>query len=1007
MMDKGVELIQLGEEFHKDTEILSKQANSFVMNVSPYFSVDNNALNGLLDQESAELVDNFRFFRFGSCTTEDIDDLAKHLNEKMEKLFIAIHALNVPIIYGVVSYEGKASIVFGVESKDSESAIKTMIEGLLNGIELTPFKTDFLNRPSHAKMGGVISTIPVLKIGEEKQKFDISTLMRSLNGQNYTVLFIARPYEAAWIHDKYNRVLEIRDKCFAVSKRNIATQNSKTNTNATTETKSSSHTFSAIVYSYSASKNISQNISEAIGSSDTISFDKQNGLALELIQYCDKAIERFKQGQHTGIWGTSVVYSADSALSASIIKSCLCSELSKPATDILPLRDFSYELMNNQDILLPTNLLSEFEEVNPLCAPITSHELAMICTPPSDLVPNFELKKGKVYPMIPSNSDGIVVGKVSDGHRPLNNMEFSFSEMDLNKHTFICGITGSGKTTTVKGILKNSKKPFIVIEAAKKEYRNIKLDNDEKLNIFTLGKPELNCLRFNPFYIQCGVNLQTHIDFLKDLFNASFSFYGPMPYILEKCLHNIYKKKGWNMTLGYHPYLVNMDNPSKFFDLGYMKKQYNTSSHKFLFPTMQDLKSEIKRYIEQDMKYEGEVAGNIKTAIIARLESLCIGSKGFMFNTNEFIDMNSLMDQKVVFELEGLSDDSDKAFCVGLFIIFINEYRQLFKEEHNREKLGLQHLLVIEEAHRLLKNVETERTSENMGNPKGKAVEHFTNMIAEMRSYGQGVIIAEQIPSKLAPDVIKNSSNKIIHRIVSQDDQTLVSNTIGIKDEDSVYLGNQKTGIALCHKEGMSLPVKVFINDIEEDIVDDETIYKNKVPVMFEEINLNIVKESLESSIDLMCIRILNSILAEETTIISEAIKLSKDVIAKELIKKNCPLIMCRDVDYIFGKVIADGIIELLTNGVYSINNLVSDKLYNEIFDLCTKDRIDSSLVIRNLLKIEYKQDCRNRCVRIISELIKQKFTNGIDVKNSIRQYFYNVNENLLSQIETAILEVR
>ena len=115
------------------------------------------------------------------------------------------------------------------------------------------------------------------------------------------------------------------------------------------------------------------------------------------------------------------------------------------------------------------------------------------------------------------------------------------------------------------------------IESAKKEYRNFKLNDDEKLNIFTMGKPELNCLRFNPFYIQCGVNLQTHIDFLKDLFNASFSFYGPMPYILEKCLHNIYRKKGWNMTLGYHPYLVNMDNPSKFFDLEYMKKQYNTN----------------------------------------------------------------------------------------------------------------------------------------------------------------------------------------------------------------------------------------------------------------------------------------------------------------------------------------------------------------------------------------------------------------------------------------------
>ena len=113
---------------------------------------------------------------------------------------------------------------------------------------------------------------------------------------------------------------------------------------------------------------------------------------------------------------------------------------------------------------------------------------------------------------------------------------------------------------------------------------------------------------------------------------------------------------------------------------------------------------------------------------------------------------------------------------VGLLVVFINEYRQIAKELD--AKKGLKHLLVIEEAHRLLKNVDTEKSSENMGNPKGKAVEHFTNMIAEMRSYGQGVIIAEQIPSKLAPEVIKNSSNKIVQRIVSGDDQAIIANTI-------------------------------------------------------------------------------------------------------------------------------------------------------------------------------------------------------------------------------------
>jgi len=161
------------------------------------------------------------------------------------------------------------------------------------------------------------------------------------------------------------------------------------------------------------------------------------------------------------------------------------------------------------------------------------------------------------------------------------------------------------------------------------------------------------------------------------------------------------------------------------------------------------------------MNYEGEIAGNIKTAIKARLDSLCTGAKGYMFNTHDFLDMNQLMQEKAVLELEGLADDADKAFAVGLMVIFVNEYRQTHGRCNTKES-PLSHLLVIEEAHRLLKNTATEKISEDTGNPKGKAVEHFTNMIAEMRSYGQGVIIAEQIPTKLAPEVIKNSSNKIL-----------------------------------------------------------------------------------------------------------------------------------------------------------------------------------------------------------------------------------------------------
>ena len=204
----------------------------------------------------------------------------------------------------------------------------------------------------------------------------------------------------------------------------------------------------------------------------------------------------------------------------------------------------------------------------------------------------------------------------------------------------------------------------------------------------------------------------------------------------------------------------------------------------------------------------------------------------------------------------------------------------------------LNHLLVIEEAHRLLKNVEIERISEDMGNPKGKAVEHFTNMIAEMRSYGQGVIIAEQIPTKLAPDVIKNSSNKIIQRLVAADDQCAVANTIGMTEKESIYIGNLATGRALCHKEGMSLPVNVAISPIEEIFVSDGMLYGKNVVERLHRINVNIAKECVAEKIDLFALQLLNSILIQEYDVVKESIVILRKKCQTYLVKNNVDFIL-------------------------------------------------------------------------------------------------------------------
>lgn len=598
--------------------------------------------------------------------------------------------------------------------------------------------------------------------------------------------------------------------------------------------------------SHSISKGYSDAVISSISENQSISGDVQNGFALEMMKMAESLIERLKIGRNIGMWESVVSFSSDSEIASKIIQGSLYNNMASGIPEILPPVVFSYtdslsdknrptSKIHTQQLMIPKGFFSS-NIGSPLLSLVTSEEICGICNIPVDTTFGFNIEEQRGYSLnyIPAPMEK-PIGFVCEYEKPIRNMPFGLSDSELNKHTFVCGITGSGKTNSVKRILETTDKPFLVIEPAKKEYRNLSKDN---VTVCTLGRPEINCIRINPFYILPGVSPQQHIDLLKDLFSASFAFYGPMPYIIEKCLYNIYAKHGWNLTLGFHPLLSNPKRIDEMFDADKIKECYAKQSHIYLFPTMQDLKDEIENYLlnDKEMTYEGEVKGNIQGALRARINSLCVGSKGYMFNTNAVISFEELLKNNVVIELEGLSDDADKAFALGLLIMYINEYRQVQKEISNTS--GLQHLLVIEEAHRLLKNISSEHTEE-LGNPKGKAVEHFTNLLAEMRSYGQGIIVAEQIPSKISPDVIKNSSNKIIHRIVSKDDQEIIANTVGLSSSDAIYLGNNRTGYAICHKEGMIQPVIIKVDEVTSNNVTDKDLYNKKVDDKMLEINVN------------------------------------------------------------------------------------------------------------------------------------------------------------------------
>lgn len=1054
-------------QFKEDSKNLGLYAADFITSYFPSYGVTNEMAVAKPQEESLTLLNRFTFYKISEVTVYDVEDKFAYFAEKMKKLFTTAYAIRQEVCYGIVSNGGKTSLVLGVQPTSNDETIKVIIEGLLPGVKIVKYKNGFVNSVDNEKIDidryvGCISGVPALKIDGEYQYKDLSALMRSLNGENYTIMVMCKPISEGEIQEKISKAIDIQDKCFAISKRTTSIQRGKSK--GSTRTKSFSEangknqnvqrgmsfdgaaplaaagaaigsivpgigTFAGAIgggliglvvgkqlgfnasktkgTTQSISKGYSDAVTETINSSESISADIQNGFAVELMKMSESMVERLKIGRSIGMWKSVVTYSSDSKLASEIIKGSLYSEIASGVPEVLPPVVFSYtdscraekksrDKIHTQQLMIPKGFFTYECMESPLMSLVTSEELCGICTIPIDQTVGFEIKEEKGYSLNFDFGDADrAIGNVCEYDRPLANASFGLCDEDLNKHTFICGITGSGKTNTVKSLLLKTDKPFMVIEPAKHEYRNIK----KEVNVYTLGRPEIKCIKLNPFYIQQGVSPQQHIDMLKDLFSASFAFYGPMPYIVEKCLIRIYEKKGWNLTLGFHPELVSAHNSEVFFSQSRFEEQYSKTSHKLLFPTMQDLKKEVDYYIENEMTYEGEVKGNIRSAIKARIDSLCVGAKGYMFNTHETADFEKLLQGNTVLELEGLADDADKAFALGLLIICINEFRQV-KQAMDSSNRDLKHLLVIEEAHRLLKNVSIEN-NEDLGNPKGKAVEHFTNMLAEMRAYGQGIIVAEQIPTKLAPDVIKNSSNKIIHRIVAKDDQDVIANTIGVYPDDAIYLGNMKTGYALCHKEGMVQPVIVKIIETKSNNVLDQKLYDCNLQDKMFSINKSIIENNMPKEISVWAVKTLVSLMAGTTKEkLFSGLEKAVEQISHKAFLNTIIFVPGIDMKKCIVDSISDEVISLIISGVFSINTLPGDD-FVELIRKCLEAPIEERLTeIRKSMETFYKKNPKEKAVEIVAGLSAVEFLAGLNILNFTMDFSIDDNSDFANEVK-------
>lgn len=396
--------------------------------------------------------------------------------------------------------------------------------------------------------------------------------------------------------------------------------------------------------------------------------------------------------------------------------------------------------------------------------------------------------------------DTFVLGRsVRDTLRPrattssLAEEELRLSVPELSRHVLVSGVTGSGKSVTATALLRQvaaAKIPFLVIEPAKSEYAR-GLGGIAGLQRFTAGDPSSG-LRINPFEASPGVRIQTHLDNIKALFNASFVMYSPMPQVLEMCLNEIYSDQGWDLAFNLNRRLAQHDSQPE-------------ALRQLLFPTLADLDEKVVEVVDR-LGYDSEITMNVQAALHTRINSLRLGSKGLLLDGPSTVTMHELLGQPTVIELELIGDDEEKCFIMGLLFLNLYEYRVAENARDGAPGESLRHFVLIEEAHRLLRATPPSTDPES-ANGRGKAVEDFCNMLAEVRAYGQGFGICEQIPTKLAPDVLKNTNIKIIHRLLARDDRESVATCTCMTDAQRDVLPTLRPGRAVVFTEGMDAPV--------------------------------------------------------------------------------------------------------------------------------------------------------------------------------------------------------
>lgn len=570
------------------------------------------------------------------------------------------------------------------------------------------------------------------------------------------------------------------------------------------------------------------------GTSESVSETYENKRVTEIMKLIDEQLERTNEFDSYGMWNVAAYFMSDDMSDAEIAASNYRSLMNGENTgrEVSAINSWrkNNDLASNQfDHLLlylsrfshPQFIYHEDVLVDATTS-VTGKELGLHLGLPRATVPGLPViehaefgKEVHTYRLFgsekaPRPEDSIVLGKVFDLGQ-ITNKKVELDNKSLNMHTFITGSTGSGKSNTVYQILSElhqDKIPFLVVEPAKGEYKDV-FGNWPDVRVFSTNPKVAPLIHINPFRFPESIHVLEHVDGLVEIFSACWPMYDAMPAFFKDAILRSYEEIGWDLG-------------SSTFD-----------GEELLYPDFEILTEQLDLLIEQS-DYASDIKSNYRGALITRVKSLTVGLNKFMF-TQEQTPYEQLFDQNCILDISRVKSRETKALIMGLIVYILNEYRMDQKQGNNQ---GLRHVTVLEEAHNLLKN-----SSQNDSELIGKSVEMISSTIAEIRTYGEGFIIVDQSPSSVDISAIKNTNTKIVLRTPEANDRQAVGHSIGLTEDQVNEIAKLPSGVAVVYQNDWLSPVltmidkanvqeNTYVPDSVEEIINLKTARTNLITML-------------------------------------------------------------------------------------------------------------------------------------------------------------------------------